>query len=95
MMIRAVLAKDVLWPQKQEDREEGGWKSPPPEKATRANGTATANGGVNWPGLVDQESPAVFVPTGSRPQDRRPVAAGGMIDEAVRGRFPRQDDEMV
>jgi tellurite resistance protein TehA-like permease len=25
-MIRAVLIKDILWPQKQEDREEGGWK---------------------------------------------------------------------
>jgi len=25
-MIRAVLVKDILWPQKQEDREEGGWK---------------------------------------------------------------------
>lgn len=27
IMIRAVLAKDVLWPQKQEDRDEGGWTS--------------------------------------------------------------------
>ncbi|SMR45706.1 unnamed protein product [Zymoseptoria tritici ST99CH_1E4] len=26
MMIRAVIVKDILWPQKQEDREEGGWK---------------------------------------------------------------------
>jgi hypothetical protein len=25
-MIRAVLVKDILWPQKQEDRDEGGWK---------------------------------------------------------------------
>lgn len=25
-MIRAVVVKDILWPQKQEDREEGGWK---------------------------------------------------------------------
>jgi hypothetical protein len=25
-MIRAVLVRDILWPQKQEDREEGGWK---------------------------------------------------------------------
>lgn len=27
IMIRAVLLKDILWPQKQEDREEGGWKA--------------------------------------------------------------------
>lgn len=25
MMIRAVIQKDILWPQKQEDRAEGGW----------------------------------------------------------------------
>jgi hypothetical protein len=25
MMIRAVMAKQILWPQKQEDRNEGGW----------------------------------------------------------------------
>ena len=27
LMIRAVVMKDILWPQKQEDREEGGWKT--------------------------------------------------------------------
>jgi hypothetical protein len=27
MMIRAVILKDILWPQKQEDRDEGGWKT--------------------------------------------------------------------
>ena len=31
-MIRAILKKQVLWPQKQEDRDEGGFKSPPPMK---------------------------------------------------------------
>lgn len=25
-MVRAVVVKDILWPQKQEDRDEGGWK---------------------------------------------------------------------
>lgn len=30
-MIRAVINKDILWPQKQEDREEGGWKEQPSE----------------------------------------------------------------
>ena len=32
VMIRAILLKDILWPQKQEDREEGGWKSDANEK---------------------------------------------------------------
>ena len=27
MMIRAVRAKQILWPQKQEDRDEGGWRT--------------------------------------------------------------------
>ena len=27
MMIRAVIQKQILWPQKQEDKDEGGWKS--------------------------------------------------------------------
>jgi len=26
MMIRAIVLKQILWPQKQEDRDEGGWK---------------------------------------------------------------------
>lgn len=32
MMVRAVILKDILWPQKQEDREEGGWKTSPSER---------------------------------------------------------------
>ncbi|WPH02860.1 Hypothetical protein R9X50_00572800 [Acrodontium crateriforme] len=32
MMIRAVIVRDVLWPQKQEDRAEGGWQPHPDEK---------------------------------------------------------------
>lgn len=31
-MIRAVVVKDILWPQKQEDRAEGGWRMSPEEK---------------------------------------------------------------
>ena len=33
MMLRAVIEKDILWPQKQEDRAEGGWKIHPDEKS--------------------------------------------------------------
>ncbi|KAK5108969.1 hypothetical protein LTR62_007684 [Meristemomyces frigidus] len=32
LMVRAVVVKDILWPQKQEDRAEGGWKVHPDEK---------------------------------------------------------------
>ena len=31
MMIRAIIDKDILWPQKQEDRAEGGWEVHPEE----------------------------------------------------------------
>ena len=33
MMIRAVWNRQILWPQKQEDRDEGGWKDDEREKA--------------------------------------------------------------
>ena len=31
MMVRAIFVKDILWPQKQEDRAEGGWQVPSDE----------------------------------------------------------------
>lgn len=31
MMVRAVILQDILWPQKQEDRDEGGWKTEDPD----------------------------------------------------------------
>ena len=34
-MLRAVVLKQILWPQKQEDRDEGGWKT----EAEVASGT--------------------------------------------------------
>lgn len=41
-MIRAVVVKDILWPQKQEDRDEGGWKGrggdEPPREQTNGDG---------------------------------------------------------
>ncbi|KAF2712676.1 hypothetical protein K504DRAFT_372809 [Pleomassaria siparia CBS 279.74] len=37
MMIRAVVLKQILWPQKQEDRTEGGWKSPSIEEQQRGS----------------------------------------------------------
>lgn len=37
MMIRAVLHKDILWPQKQEDRDEGGWRTLPDAKNSAAH----------------------------------------------------------
>lgn len=41
-MIRAVIAKDILWPQKQEDRDEGGWTSTVNEPASRKKTTCNS-----------------------------------------------------
>lgn len=47
MMIRAVLQKQILWPQKQEDRDEGGWKSEVARKDRKvAHGDVGADGVV-------------------------------------------------
>lgn len=34
MMIRAIILKQILWPQKGEDKDEGGFKGPRPDKET-------------------------------------------------------------
>ena len=45
-MIRAVVVKDILWPQKQEDRDEGGFKARDPAQAPRpADGESSSGGG--------------------------------------------------
>ncbi|KAL1311368.1 hypothetical protein AAFC00_001538 [Neodothiora populina] len=50
MMFRAVATKQILWPQKQEDRDEGGWqlnqelKNRERRVASRRNNTATTQG---------------------------------------------------
>lgn len=41
-MIRAIYLKQILWPQKQEDRDEGGFKSPPPRKTRFGEKTPVA-----------------------------------------------------
>ena len=98
-MLRAVVLKDVLWPQKQEDREEGGWKALPNEKRacdTRAcdepEGEQVEMGeGVGGEGegdFVEQRMDEAGVVG-------LPVIAERLIEESVRGRAPRVDDSMV
>ncbi|GAB7363646.1 hypothetical protein MBLNU230_g4216t1 [Neophaeotheca triangularis] len=52
MMIRAVIVKDILWPQKQEDRDEGGWKTEAEQKQTRDEEVPAGEG---YPGQIDVE----------------------------------------
>jgi len=50
MMVRAVHMRQILWPQKQEDRTEGGWKQPSAEEQRRGawdmEGSAAAEEGL-------------------------------------------------
>lgn len=64
MMIRAVVLKQILWPQKQEDKDEGGWL-PKAKKAQRRDakrGLSEAS-----PNQVDDVEPeAASVPLSTR-----------------------------
>lgn len=60
MMIHAVINKDILWPQKQEDRAEGGWKTHPEERKvcdpmcsspTPEPQTSTTDSGISPPAV--------------------------------------------
>lgn len=48
MMLRAVWMKQILWPQKQEDRDEGGWKAPKEDEegARKTNEDGGEGGGL-------------------------------------------------
>ena len=104
IMIRAVVMKDILWPQKQEDREEGGWKAHQDEKRvcdtrlcddspTGDNGlqqmSTVASGGARGIREPDPEEGS------SGSNGELPVIAERLIEESVRGRTPRKNDSMV
>ena len=63
MMVRAVVRREILWSQKQEDREEGGWKAWPGEKRVCEPGCGDEGGGpppeglppVDMDGVVDEK----------------------------------------
>ena len=56
MMIRAVRAKQILWPQKQEDRDEGGWRTTQEQEQSRTEKKIMKEGGVLPPRPYDLES---------------------------------------
>ena len=96
IMIRAVIMKDILWPQKQEDREEGGWKALPNEKQacdSRACDEPDTNG--NGTGVEMRETSSSEPVEETADGIALPVIAERLIDESVRGRTPRQNDSMV
>lgn len=46
-MIVAVVNKDILWPQKQEDRDEGGWKEEQDEQRESDDTPSALEAGSN------------------------------------------------
>lgn len=74
MMIRAVIRKDILWPGKQEDRDEGGWQ-------TESNGTP-AEGEVGDRDALERLRREVAGANGFRSRG----GARGSGDEESRGR---------
>lgn len=105
-MVRAVYAKEILWPQKQEDRDEGGWqsysnpssvesKSRDPPRRRKASSPEQARTVV-----VDAERTEEMDWT-DHPRDEPVresevrVGAEGMIDQRIRGRPPLQTEDIV
>lgn len=60
-MIRAVVQKEILWPQKQEDRDEGGWKTEVREAMEGQRRDAQRNAQQGEPGQIDVEPESVNV----------------------------------
>ncbi|KAK5169842.1 uncharacterized protein LTR77_005820 [Saxophila tyrrhenica] len=105
MMIRAVILKDILWPQKQEDRAEGGWKTHPDEKQacdTRSCGPeeATTSALEGHEPDFDQsegqpESASAPGQLPAEPGATLPPISETFIDEPIRSRGPKPLDSMV
>ncbi|KXT18037.1 hypothetical protein AC579_4572 [Pseudocercospora musae] len=99
MMIRAVKHKDVLWPQKQEDREEGGWKKKNEEaKACLDLRRCQTEQQEGASGTVPTSPGAYVSPTARLGDTPTLTVNGNLIDHEtnVRGRAERQtNDSMV
>ena len=78
IMIRAVMLKDILWPQKQEDREEGGWKA-------QTDGLVACDPRDCGPEARRRN-------TGSTLGSVRHVARGRSTDQGARRRLPGTDE---
>lgn len=94
LMIRAVLKKDILWPQKQEDKDEGGWKRASHDRQICDVRLCTT---LSQQQAMRPESPQVQrvvspVPGDSTTEgeDRYAFGAPAYDDTVIRTRAPRQ-----
>lgn len=102
-MVRAVVSKDILWPQKQEDRAEGGWRKHSSEpRACDIRRCSTNSGQARLNGGIVSQTPSLAVPamrdgaaSDSAPVDEtRPASKSTTRDVPVlfvnKGRRPRE-----
>jgi tellurite resistance protein TehA-like permease len=81
MMLRAVWLKQILWPQKQEDRDEGGWAEEVARRQSRDEKRSFQNGNPNQ---LDAEPEHQTV--SARPDDAGPTKQPSTILSKVRSR---------
>lgn len=55
MMIRAIVLKRILWPQRQEDRDEGGFKAPVMRRGSIGARAWHKGLGEVWPGQATEK----------------------------------------
>lgn len=112
VMIRAIILKDILWPQKQEDREEGGWKTNVGEKQAcdirrcnteeealaRTSSMQRRPSDTGHTNEVSKEHTEYHNPASSgtdgEPNHLPPIPER-LIEEPIRGRIQKQNDDMV
>lgn len=106
-MVRAVYVKDILWPQRQEDRDEGGWQSaysPPQSTETKSTDSvrrrkASRPEAQRHTVVVDAErtEEADWTETAreENSEDEIRVGVEGLINQRIRGRPPAQSEDMV
>ena len=108
-MIRAVILKDILWPQKQEDRDEGGWQSTL-NASTSSDVTKYAASRRRDISSPKEQHTTVVDAERTEEADWTEKGAGGpamsgdaevrmgvegLIDQSVRGRILKPDDDIV
>lgn len=106
-MIRAVYVKDILWPQKQEDRDEGGWqstystpesietKSPNSVRRRKASSPETERHTVVVDAERTEEADWTDTAREESPEEEIRVGVEGLINQRIRGRPPTQSEDMV
>ena len=106
-MIRAVYVKDILWPQRQEDRDEGGWqstystpgstetKSPDSVRRRKTSSPEAERHTVVVDAERTEEADWTETAREENPEGEIRVGVEGLINQRIRGRPPAESEDMV